>query len=175
MKCVSSRATSLGLLISTAALFCMAAPAFAADFHHTGQPLAPGVSSGVCMTTAEGYSQSTTLQTTGSKAFTDVSGTSVSFTQGAAGCVEVSFSAEAATMPREILVTQVVLDGGTVCAPSDNLFASDSPSGDLAAHAMNYICPSVTAGSHTVKVQFRSRFGAKVALDYRTTIVRYAP
>lgn len=174
MKCVSSRATSLSLLMSTAA-FCMAAPAFAADFHHTGQPNAPAISSGVCTTTAEAFSQSTTLQTTASKAFTDVSGTSVSFAQGAAGCVEVSFSSEAATMPREILVTQVVLDGSTVCMPSDNLFASDSPSGDLAAHAMNYICPSVTGGSHSVKVQFRSRFGAKVALDYRTTIVRYAP
>jgi len=32
----------------------------------------------------------------------------------------------------------------------------------------------VTAGNHTVKVQFRSRFGGQVAIDYRTTIVRYA-
>ena len=39
---------------------------------------------------------------------------------------------------------------------------------------MNYICPGVTAGSHAIKVQFRSRFGGQVALDYRTTIVRYA-
>jgi hypothetical protein len=40
---------------------------------------------------------------------------------------------------------------------------------------MNYICPSVSAGDHTAKIQFRSRFGGKVALDYRTTIVRYTP
>ena len=38
---------------------------------------------------------------------------------------------------------------------------------------MNYICPNVAQGSHTAKIQFRSRFGGTVVLDYRTTIVRY--
>jgi hypothetical protein len=67
----------------------------------------------------------------------------------------------------------VVLDSGAVCMPGDNLFASDSPSGDLANRAMNYICPNVAPGNHTVKVQFRSRFGGTVVLDYRTIVVRY--
>jgi hypothetical protein len=78
-----------------------------------------------------------------------------------------------ATNPGDISVTEALGDG-TVCTPAGNLFASDSPSGDLADHAMNDICPNVSAGAHTAKLQFRSRVGGKVALDYRTTIVRYA-
>jgi hypothetical protein len=161
-------------LLLSAALLGTAAPAFAAgDAHDKAAKLPPAVSTGTCQANASAYSVSTDLQKTTSRAFRDVSGTTVSFTQGAAGCVEVSFSAEAATLPGEILVTQVLLDGNP-CLPADNLFASDSPSSDLADHAMNYICTNVSAGDHTAKVQFKSRFGRKVALDYRTTIVRYA-
>lgn len=150
------------------------APAFAATLPHE-KPLVlpPSVSSGDCQTNAAKYSVSTDLQKSSSKSYRDVTGTAIAFNQGADGCAEVAFSAEAATNPGQILVTRVVLDGSNVCLPGDNLFASDSPSGDLADHAMNYICPNVPAGSHTAKVQFRSRFGGAVALDYRTTIVRY--
>ena len=162
------------LLASGALLVTMALPASAEIRQHESKPLSPNISTGACLLTGMKYSVSTDLQKTGSRAFRDATGTSVSFTQSQAGCVEVDFSAEAAATPNELLVTQVVLDGSTVCLPADNVFASDSPSSDLAAHAMNYICPSVTAGNHTVKVQFRSRFGGQVALDYRTTIVRYA-
>jgi len=175
MKYQHNGAVCSGVVAAAAFFLATIPPVFAANYNHSGQPLVPGVTTGTCTTTQESYSVSTDLQTTSSKTFTDVEGTPISFTQGAAGCVEVSFSSEAATMPNEILVTQVVLDTGTVCTPGDNLFASDSPSGDLSAHEMNYICPTVAAGSHSVKVQFRSRFGSKVALDYRTTIVRYAP
>jgi hypothetical protein len=161
------------LLLTAATLALAATPGFAASNAHEQTQKLPPVSTGTCQENAVAYSVSTDLQKTGSRNFQDVSGTAVSFTQGAAGCVEVSFSSEAATVPGEILVTQVLLDGN-LCLPSDNLFASDSPSSDLADRAMNYICPNVSAGSHTAKVQFRSRFGHRVALDYRTTIVRYA-
>jgi len=165
--------TNAGVLASAAMIFA-AAPALALPDHHdlAQKPAAP--ISGTCASGASAYSVSTDLQTTSSKSYKDVTGTTVSFTQGTAGCAEVSFSAEAATVPGELLLTQVLLDG-TPCAPAGNIFASDSPSNDLADHAMNYICSSVAAGAHTAKVQFRSRFGHKVALDYRTTVVRYTP
>jgi hypothetical protein len=164
-------------LLAGAAFVLFTAPASALAARHdpAARPPVSGVSTGTCTEDAAAYSESTALQTTNSKNYKDVSGTSVAFTQGAAGCVEVSFSAEAATVPGELLLTQVVLDGSTICIPSGNIFASDSPSSDLADHAMNYICPTVAAGNHTAKVQLRSRFGGKVAVDYRTTIVRYAP
>jgi hypothetical protein len=169
IKCKSS-------LFAAAAILCAAAlPATAEVVQHArAQPLPPSVSSGSCVLTGMNYSVSTDLQKTGSRQFRDVTGTSIAFTQSSAGCVEVDFSSEAAATPNELLVTEAVLDGTTVCLPADNIFASDSPSNDLAVHAMNYICPTVTAGAHTVKIQFRSRFGGQVALDYRTTIVRYA-
>ncbi|HEY1961049.1 MAG TPA: hypothetical protein VGG69_01420 [Rhizomicrobium sp.] len=161
-------------VVGAAFLLSVAAPALAApQWHEKAQAPQPSVSSGECVTNAANYKVSTDLQKSSSKQFRDVSGTAISFTQGTAGCAEVDFSAEAATNPGQILVTRVVLDGSTVCMPGDNLFASDSPSGDLADRAMNYICPSVSAGGHTAKVQFRSRFGGTVTLDYRTTIVRY--
>jgi len=168
-----SNGLSRRLLLSAAAL-AAATPGFAAsNAHQQALKLPPSVSTGTCQENTAAYSVSTDLQKTSSRSFHDVGGTTISFTQGSAGCVEVSFSSEAATVPGEILVTQGLLDGNA-CLPSDNLFASDSPSSDLADHAMNYICPNVSAGAHTAKVQFKSRFGGKVALDYRTTIVRYA-
>lgn len=173
MTCVNLSARNFSA-IAGAAFFLATAPAFAlTDHHDSNQKPAPPVS-GICTSGASAYSVATTLQTTSSKSYRDVSGTGVPFTQGTAGCVEVSFTAEAATVPGELLLTRVLLDGN-LCAPSGNIFASDSPSSDLADHAMNYFCSNVAAGNHTVKVQFRSRFGSKVALDYRTTAVRYTP
>jgi len=167
-----------GFLLSgiVAAALIAGAPAFAAtvqDGAHEASGALP-VDSNSCTLTGMAYSESTDLQKTGSRHYKDVTGTSVSFTQGMTSCVEVSFSAEAATTPGEILITQVLLDDSTPCEPGDNEFASDSPTNDLADHAMNYICPAVAAGAHSVKVQFRSRYGSTVALDYRTTVVQFA-
>jgi hypothetical protein len=176
MTCVTTNAARASLLAS-AALVLFTVPAFALVARHdpAERPPVSGASTGTCTEGAAAYSESTDLQTTNSKSYRDVSGTGVAFTQGSAGCVEVSFSAEAATVPGELLLTRAVIDGSTICIPAGNIFASDSPSSDLADHAMNYICPTVGAGNHTAKVQFRSRFGGKVAIDFRTTIVRYAP
>jgi hypothetical protein len=170
------RSKSAGSLLAGAALLVTAGSPAMAEVrqHESKQPLSPSISTGACLLTGMKYSVSTDLQKTGSRQFRDVTGTAISFTQSQTNCVEVDFSAEAAATPNELLVTEVVLDGSTACLPADNIFASDSPSGDLAAHAMNFICPGVTAGNHAIKVQFRSRFGGQVALDYRTTIVRYA-
>lgn len=163
-------------LLAGAALFLFTAPALAlADRHDLAKSPPPAVITGTCAGGANTYSSSTNIQSTAAKSYKDVTGTILPFTQGTAGCAEVSFSAEAATDVGEVMLTQAVLDGTTICSPAGNVFASDSLSGDLADHAMNYICPSVSAGAHTVKIQFRSRFGHKVVLDFRTTIVRYAP
>ena len=166
--------TKAGLLVGSAFLLATTLPSQALTARHDSVRTPAMPASGTCGAGAMAYSVSTDLQTTTSKNYRDVSGTGVSFTQGAAGCVEVSFSGEGATTPGNLLVIQAVLDNSTVCLPGDDNFASDSPSSDVSDHAMNFICPNVSAGSHSVKIQFRTRFGGKVALDYRTTIVRYA-
>ncbi|HLY04978.1 MAG TPA: hypothetical protein VKR31_04450 [Rhizomicrobium sp.] len=161
------------LLLGSAFLAPMAVPAPATDFHDNHQPAA--TTAGTCTESAAGYSVSTAFQATSSTNWTTVNGTTLSFKQGTTGCVEVSFTAEAGTVPGDNLLVRVVRDAGTVCTPTNNLFGAQGSSDNPADRAMNFICPSVPAGSHTVKIQFASRFGRKVGLDYRTTIVRYAP
>lgn len=170
---MTSACRSLILIISSTLPFLMASPVPAADFHDSQQPAVP--TAGTCTESAAGYSVSTAFQTTSRTTWTTVNGTTLSFNQGSAGCVEVSFSAEAGTVPGDNLLARVVLDTSTICTPTNNLFGAQGNSDNPADRAMNFICPSVSAGSHTVKVQFASRFGRKVGLDYRTTIVRYAP
>lgn len=175
MRHVNFGIASLGLLVGETFILCAASPAMAAGNLHATHRVELPVSTGTCTESGIGYSVSTSYQATNKKSFSDVSGTEISFTQGSPGCVEVSFSSEAGTAARETLLAQAVLDNKTVCEPSSNLFASEGTTDNPADHAMNYICPNVSAGSHSVKMQFASQFGAKVALDYRTTIVRYAP
>lgn len=165
---------AFGAILGTAVLLSTVAPALAAtDFHNAERPSA--VVTGTCTEGAAAYSVATGPQSTNRTTWTTVTGTTVSFAQGSAGCVEVSFSGETATVPGDNLLARVLLDGKTVCDPTDNLFGAEGNSDNPADRAMNYICPSVSAGSHKVSVQFASRFGAKVAVDYRTTIVRFAP
>ena len=175
MTRVSFRVATLGPIVSGILILQTVLPAAAAGDLHATHPATLPVSTGTCTEGGIGYSVSTTVQSTNKKTFSDVSGTEISFTQGSTGCVEVSFSAEAGTVADETLLARAVLDDKTVCEPGNNLFASEGTTDNPADHAMNYICPDVSAGSHSVKIQFASEFGAKVALDYRTTIVRYAP
>jgi hypothetical protein len=169
---MTSASRTGSLILGSALLVAMAPPALATDFHNNAQPA--NTTSGTCTEGAAGYSVSTGFQSTSRTSWTTVNGTTLSFQQGSAGCVEVSFSAEAGTWPGDNLLARVVLDSGTVCAPTNNFFGAEGNSDNPADRAMNFICPSVSAGGHTVKVQFASRFGGKVGLQYRTTIVRYA-
>src|SRR4051812_26567637 len=92
-------------LLAGAVLVLFTAPASALTARHdpAERPPVSGASTGTCTEGAAAYSESTDLQTTNSRNYRDVTGTGVGFTQGAAGCVEVSFSAEAATVPGELL------------------------------------------------------------------------
>ena len=173
MTSVTPPCRSFTLILGSALASSMAVPALAAGFHDTKTPAV--AATGTCTESAAGYSVSTAFQSTSKTSWTTVNGTTLSFKQGSAGCVEVSFSAETGTLPGDNLLARVVLDSSTVCTPTNNLFGAEGNSDNPADRAMNFICPSVSAGSHSVKVQFASRFGAKVGIEYRTTIVRYAP
>lgn len=170
---MTSACRSFSVILASTVPFMMTLPASAAGFHDGGPPST--VTTGTCTEGAAGYSVATNFQSTRSTSWTTVTGTTLSFTHGSAGCVEVSFSGETGTVPAENLLVRVVLDANTVCTPTNNLFGAQGSSDLPADRAMNYICPSVSAGAHSVKVQFASRFGGKVGLQYRTTIVRYEP
>ena len=159
------------LVLGSVLLSAMAAPALAAGFHDDMPPVARAT--GTCTENAAGYSVATSFQSTNRTSWTTVNGTLVSFRPASAGCVEVSFSAETGTLPGDNLLARVLLDNRTVCTPTNNLFGAQGNSDNPADRAMNFICPSVSAGSHNVRVQFASRFGAKVGIQFRTTIVRF--
>ena len=101
----------------------------------------------------------------------------VTFTQGGstASCIIVSFSGEAGAPENSWMNLRALLDG-IVCQPNAVQFVrSNATATDQAARAMNFICPDVAPGSHTVRLQFGpSGSGQEVYLDYRTTIVQYA-
>jgi|GEM_PF-4625333 len=119
---------------------------------------------------------STDSRSTTSVVLVDVPESSVRFVQGGtqARCVVVSFSAEAAAAPNDLMVVQAVLDGTIVCQPGSNFFVrSNATATDVAARTMNFVCAEVTPGAHKLKLQFRSRSGGVVQLGFRTLVVHY--
>src|ERR1700719_3796929 len=99
-ECIMSGVKSLASGLGAAFLLCMVPPAFASTYpHSTDLPAPPGVATGSCTEGTALYSVSTNLQATSNKSFVNVSGTTLTFNQGATGCVEVSFSGEVATAP----------------------------------------------------------------------------
>ena len=96
--------------------------------------------------------QNLTSQSTNSTSFVNVIGSGVSFVQGgtSAGCVIVSFSAQAFT-PSSIILIQALLDGVVSDDGQVNLaFAS----GNFTAYAYNFLFPAVSPGSHTLRMQY---------------------
>ena len=72
----------------------------------------------------------------------------------------------------ETLRVQPLLAGTTICAPSDNIFDLDNPTKPV-DRGMNFICPNVAPGPHSIVMQFRSNGGGTVGIANRTTIVHY--
>jgi hypothetical protein len=107
---------------------------------------------------------------TQSTSFVAVPGSKITFTQSAAGCVIVQFSAGASTDTNTAVVVQAQLDGATLASPDDNVFSRDS---DEADRAMSFVFPKVSAGSHVVEMQYKSDTGLNVLLGDRTVIVQY--
>jgi hypothetical protein len=117
------------------------------------------------------------LSTT-SQTFVNVASTKISFVQGGskAGCVAVTFAAEAESAANEIMVVHALLDDVTPCSPDivDFVGSSTAATSD-AARSMTFICPAVAPGSHSIRMQYLSDGGGMVTLTRRTTIVYYVP
>jgi hypothetical protein len=176
---VSSNRIAIAALAAAALLFgavtTTSAAAQSHDQRSASTALAPAVNA-LCITTATRTKVSRTSQSTNLTTYVDVIDTQIGFHQGgtSASCVVVSFSAEATATTNQLMIVDPLLDS-TPCQPGDTQFANSITSPDgLAARAMNYVCPNVAPGNHTVKVRFKSSGGGPVSLNYRTTIVQYA-
>jgi len=134
--------------------------------------------SGNCPVNAAIVKVGTGGQGTSSNSFSDVLDTTVRFTQGGsrAGCILISFTAEALAANGGTMQVNAVLDGAVICAPSGNYFLAATAQGLIqpSSHAMNFLCTGVLPGAHSVKMQFNSLGGSNtVTLYARTTAVHY--
>ena len=120
---------------------------------------------------------STFLSTTDSGDYANFAEAGVKFTQARTGCVVVSFSAQAYVSNQSGAGIQVraVLDGTTVCEPPGVSFGGFKPDGHVPASAMSFVCKGITAGEHTLRMQFRlvGLFPATGHVHTRTTIVQF--
>jgi hypothetical protein len=115
---------------------------------------------------------------TTSTSYVNVANTGINFVQGGskAGCVLVFFSAEAEAAANDIMVVQALLDGVTACSPDEIDFVTSNATVTVdAVRAMNFICPAVAPGSHSIRMRYHSDTGGGVFLTKRTTIVQYVP
>ncbi len=87
------------------------------------------------------------------KAITDAH---LNFTTSSTGCVVVTFSGVAALSSTNIIHVRTLLDGNNLCVPAltNDFFFSGSGS-DGSAHSITRVCKNVSAGAHTVQVQYR--------------------
>jgi hypothetical protein len=138
---------------------------------------------GSCATTATKYRIAKTSHDTTSSVYVVVNDTAIRFQQGGsrAGCVMISFSGEGSASANVAMIVKAELDGQTICEPGNNYFVKANSSGasPIADYAMNYVCPTVAPGAHTLRMHFRlddgsgTIPGAVVHLGYRTTLLHY--
>jgi hypothetical protein len=115
-----------------------------------------------------------------STSFTNIDGATLGFTQGgnSPSCVLVLFSGAAASNPSTTMFLRATLDGQTISLPAQIQFflnVSDPHILYFEARAANFTFPSVTPGTHRIRMQFMSGDGGFVQLTNTTLIVHYAP
>lgn len=147
------------------------------------QAAAPrAVVSGACgdVTKINYKSDDSINHSTFSTSFVNVPNAGVSFTQGGTGggCVIVTFTAEAFTQSNGLMQVRARLDDAVTAAPGVIQFSGDDDE-DLddryaRSHAFTFIFPSVGAGSHFVRMQYRTvDFFREVTIHKHTVVVQH--
>ena len=139
-----------------------------------GSPaLAVPAASGNCTTEALRFKASAEdkVAQTSSSTYVVVGGTEITFTQGAPGCIVVSFTADARSEFPGVLADVAVFVDGSRCRAGT--FATTSF--DFVTTTLTAVC-KVTAGDHTLQIkQRRGTSEGFVKLRNYTTIVHYLP
>src|SRR5690348_15166154 len=129
------------------------------------------VISGDCRTTAQKFLVGTKpIAVNGNSQFVALP-ESVSFVQGTAGCVIISFSAEARVAASGNLQVRPTLDGNPVSLPQIANLAAGSNASGYEAHAMNFVFTDVPRGRHVLKIEFSPSYW--VYLQTRSTVLNY--
>jgi hypothetical protein len=129
-----------------------------------------GIISGDCRTTAQKFLIATKPLTVSSNS-ESVLPESIAFVQGAAGCVIVSFSAEARASIGGNLQLRPTLDGMPTSVPQiANLVGAGAMSGS-SAYGMNFVFANVPRGRHVLRFEYSAL--PIVYLQTRSTVVNY--
>ena len=132
------------------------------------------VQTGICMTSRAKFISANAGGTTHSTTPVNFLSNVANFTQGgaSAGCVIVRFSAMAEGDSGYTVAVRATMDGATASLPAEVLF---SDGGDLVSQArsFDFIFPSVSPGSHSVRIQFRSPTGIDVSIGQHNIVVQY--
>jgi len=154
--------------------FAIAAAALLSFLTFNSAAAAP-LAGGGCDTTATKFKVSAADQMTGSNSYIDINETKVTFKQGGtrAGCVIVTFAAEARADTGVAMVVQAVLDG-VPCTPADVAFVPNSAApASSAVRSMTFVCLEVEPGNHAVQMQYHLSGGGTIEVGARTTAVQY--
>ena len=118
---------------------------------------------------------SETEQLTRSATARNIVETALSFTQGKAGCISITFAAEVSTDAGQHMQVKPFIDGGAL-EPLPNVVAFVAAENDsFRVHNMEFVVANVPAGAHNLVMQFFSTDGGQVLISQHSTIVRYTP
>jgi hypothetical protein len=127
-----------------------------------------------CAISKASFRTETSKISTSSTGFSNIPNTFVTFTQSATGCVIVRYSAESFSHFNAGTDVRAVLESGTVAAPGTVFWTMDhDEDGDargFSAYAFDFVFPSVSPGSHTVRMQWRSTIAGVAAWQFFRTL-----
>jgi hypothetical protein len=113
---------------------------------------------------------------TSSTSFTTIPQMAHTFTTAASGCVIVHFAAETFAPRGRVLDIRARLDNTTTATPSDVQLSGDDDEDEdgrwARSHAHIFVFPSVPAGTHTLRMEWRSSGGA-VTIHRRTMLMQH--
>lgn len=113
-----------------------------------------------------------------STVWNDITDGRLNFTTAATGCVIVTFSALGSTTSNggfNLLHVRTLLDVNSLCMPANanDVFLSASPPGISSNNSIVRVCKNIAAGSHSVRVQYRSGDGDLVAIGSHVLTVMH--
>ena len=131
-----------------------------------------------CVLSKVGFRTETTQVSTTSTGFGNIPDTFVTFTQSAAGCVIVRYTAETHSPSNTGIDVRARLDGAINGSPGAVFWTTDHDEDNdgrgFRVYAFDFVFPNVAAGSHTVQMQWRTIIsGVPGWMFFRTLTVQH--
>jgi hypothetical protein len=110
-------------------------------------------------------------QSTTSKTFVNLPGSTVTVEPNIASCLVVDLSAQVRAKTPNAVRLRVTLNGGRVAFPVSADFRTSDQNYD--ARSALFVFPNITGGSHTINVQYLSVDGSEVKVSKSVMVITY--